>query len=206
MLGPFATSGAMRLEAAAAAQLDEIEAALEDQPCGRACVRLHGNAPLSGLLAAAGPIGSRILPLAGDHARPVRATLFDKNPDANWSLAWHQDRTICVRARRDVDGFGPWTVKSGLLHVAPPFDLLERMVTVRIHLDESLVGRAASSGTPVQVADLSEIELDPHLRLLFDAGWRSLVVIPLVRPDRIVGALVVRRLTTGAFSDETCGM
>ncbi len=136
MLGPFATSGAMRLEAAAAAQLDEIEAALEDQPCGRACVRLHGNAPLSGLLAAAGPIGSRILPLAGDHARPVRATLFDKNPDANWSLAWHQDRTICVRARRDVDGFGPWTVKSGLLHVAPPFDLLERMVTVRIHLDD----------------------------------------------------------------------
>lgn len=85
-------------------------------------------------------------------------------------------------------------------------EVRERLTTVRIHLDESLVGRAASSGTPVQVADLSEIELDPHLRLLFDAGWRSLVVIPLVRPDRIVGALVVRRLTTGAFSDETCGM
>ena len=59
---------------------------------------------------------------------------------------------------------------------------------------------------PVQVADLSDIEHDPHLRVLFDAGWRSLVVIPLVRPDRIVGALVVRRLTPGAFSDETCDM
>ena len=46
---------------------------------------------------------------------------------------------------------------------------------------------------PVQVADLSEIERDPHLQVLFDAGWRSVVAIPLVRPTAIVGALVVRR-------------
>ena len=83
-------------------------------------------------------------------------------------------------------------------------DVRERLKTVRIHVDESFVGRAATSGLPVQVGDLGEIELDPHLRLLHDAGWRSLVVIPLVRPDRIVGALVVRRLTPGTFSDETC--
>ena len=83
-------------------------------------------------------------------------------------------------------------------------DVRAQLKTVRIHVDESFVGRAATSGMPVQVADLSEIELDPHLRLLFDAGWRSLVVIPLVRPDRIVGALVVRRLIPGAFSDEVC--
>ncbi|HET7821359.1 MAG TPA: GAF domain-containing protein [Ornithinibacter sp.] len=85
-------------------------------------------------------------------------------------------------------------------------DVRERLKTVRIHVDESFVGRAATSGLPVQVADLSDIELDPHLQLLFDGGWRSLVVIPLVRPDRIVGALVVRRLTPGAFSDETCDL
>ena len=85
-------------------------------------------------------------------------------------------------------------------------DVRERLKTVRIHVDESFVGRGATSGVPVQVADLSDIELDPHLRLLFDAGWRSLVVIPLVRPDRIVGALVVRRLTPGTFSDETCDL
>ena len=85
-------------------------------------------------------------------------------------------------------------------------EVREALKVVRIHVDESLVGRAALSGTPVQVPDLSEIELDAHLQLLFDAGWRSLVAIPLVRPDRIVGALVVRRLTTGTFSAETCDM
>jgi signal transduction histidine kinase/DNA-binding response OmpR family regulator len=85
-------------------------------------------------------------------------------------------------------------------------DVRARLKTVRIHVDGSFVGRAATSGTPVQVADLSEVDLDPHLKVLFDGGWRSLVVIPLVRPDRIVGALVVRRLTPGAFSDETCDL
>lgn len=132
----FASSGAMRLEAAAATQLDEIEAALENQPRDRAGVRLRGNAALCRLLAVAGPIGDRITPLVGDAARPVRAILFDKSPAANWALAWHQDRTICVDERRDVEGFGPWTVKSGLLHVAPPFALLARMITIRIHLDD----------------------------------------------------------------------
>ena len=48
---------------------------------------------------------------------------------------WHQDRTIVVTRRIEVEGFGPWTVKSGLLHVAPPFDLLAGMVTLRVHLD-----------------------------------------------------------------------
>ena len=40
-----------------------------------------------------------------------------------------------VRERVDADGFGPWTVKSGLIQVEPPFEILERMVTLRIHLD-----------------------------------------------------------------------
>ena len=46
-----------------------------------------------------------------------------------------QDRTIVVTRRVEVEGFGPWTVKSGLLHVAPPFDQLAGMVTLRVHLD-----------------------------------------------------------------------
>jgi hypothetical protein len=80
--------------------------------------------------------------MIGDEARPVRALLFDKNDGANWSLAWHQDRTIAVRARHDVSGFGPWTRKAGQWHVAPPLSVLERMATVRIHLDDVDEGNA----------------------------------------------------------------
>jgi hypothetical protein len=73
--------------------------------------------------------------LLGAPARPVRAVLFDKTPESNWAVAWHQDRTIPVRERRDVDGFGPWTRKDDLLHVAPPIAVLEGMATLRIHID-----------------------------------------------------------------------
>jgi signal transduction histidine kinase/DNA-binding response OmpR family regulator len=84
-------------------------------------------------------------------------------------------------------------------------DVVERLRRSRIHVDETFVGRTAASRTVAQIPDLSEHpDLDPHLSLLHDAGWRSLVAIPLTRADRIVGALVVRRKQPGTFSDETC--
>ncbi|MBA3878245.1 MAG: phytanoyl-CoA dioxygenase [Sphingobium sp.] len=71
----------------------------------------------------------------GSKARVVRALLFDKSPNCNWALGWHQDRTIEVAARRETPGYGPWTIKAGRHHVAPPVALLERMVTARLHID-----------------------------------------------------------------------
>ncbi len=69
--------------------------------------------------------------------RPVRGIYFDKAPGSNWLVAWHQDLTIALRERREVPGFGPWSAKGGVPHVQPPDALLERMLTVRLHLDEA---------------------------------------------------------------------
>ena len=66
---------------------------------------------------------------------PIRAIYFDKSPNANWLVPWHQDLTIAVQARADVPGFGPWTEKDGIPHVQPPVEMLERMLTIRLHLD-----------------------------------------------------------------------
>ncbi|MEM7808251.1 MAG: phytanoyl-CoA dioxygenase family protein [Planctomycetota bacterium] len=66
----------------------------------------------------------------------VRGLLFDKTPAANWTVPWHQDRAIAVTERQDVDGYGPWSLKQGVVHVQPPVEVLRRMVTVRIHLDD----------------------------------------------------------------------
>ena len=87
-------------------------------------------------LASQGAIWKLTASVLGEAARPVRAILFDKTPSTNWGLPWHQDRTIVVTRRVEVEGFGPWTVKSGLLHVAPPFDLLAGMVRVSVHLHQ----------------------------------------------------------------------
>jgi len=63
--------------------------------------------------------------------------LFNKTPDANWKVVWHQDRTIAVRERKDVAGFGPWSVKEGVHHVQPPASIMSKMIAIRLHLDES---------------------------------------------------------------------
>ncbi len=68
---------------------------------------------------------------------PVRAIYFDKTPDTNWLVTWHQDLTLALRARLEAPGFGPWSVKDGVPHVQPPIELLERMLTVRLHLDDA---------------------------------------------------------------------
>jgi hypothetical protein len=44
--------------------------------------------------------------------RPVRSIYFDKTPETNWMVAWHQDLTLSVRDRIDVAGFGPWSVEG----------------------------------------------------------------------------------------------
>lgn len=68
--------------------------------------------------------------------RPVRTIYFDKSGDANWVVAWHQDQTIAVAQKIDVPGFGSWSTKDGVPHVQPPAELLGRMLTLRVHLDD----------------------------------------------------------------------
>ena len=103
---------------------------------GQAGVRLFGHPPLDDILSPSGRIGRLAAAYLGDAARPVRAILFDKTAETNWAVPWHQDRTIAVRERHDVSGFGPWSTKGGVTHVEPPFGLIARMITIRAHLDD----------------------------------------------------------------------
>lgn len=81
--------------------------------------------------------------LLGASSRPIKATLFDKRPEANWSLPLHQDLTIAVEKREDVSGYGPWTEKAGVPHVQPPEAVLRLIVALRIHLDDCPVENGA---------------------------------------------------------------
>ena len=76
-------------------------------------------------------------PQLGAHAFLVRSIFFDKTVAANWAVSWHQDLTIAVQTRADVPGFGPWSEKNGTPHVQPPVAILEKMLTLRFHLDDT---------------------------------------------------------------------
>ena len=65
----------------------------------------------------------------------VRALLFNKSPASNWYVTWHQDKTVSVSKQFDAAGWRAWSIKDGSLHVQPPLEILEEMVTIRVHLD-----------------------------------------------------------------------
>lgn len=101
---------------------------------GSTCVRhLRRKSEIFNQLAVSEPI----LHLLPTKMSPVRSILFDKTVEENWPVAWHQDLTISVEEKREIDDYGPWSIKDGVVHVQPPTELLTQMVTVRIHLDDT---------------------------------------------------------------------
>jgi len=74
----------------------------------------------------------------GQEAVPFRATLFDKSPDANWLVVWHQDTALPLRHRSDSTEWGPWSTKAGVLYAHAPALALEQVVALRVSLDDSL--------------------------------------------------------------------
>lgn len=127
-------------------------------------------------------------PILGPGAFLVRGLYFDKTPTANWNLPWHQDLTIAVRSRRDVPGFGPWTLKAGIHHVQAPAALLSRMATVRLHLDDCGLGNG-----PMRVLPGSHREgkLTPEKIAAWTSKAPQLAVDCLVRAG---GAVVMSPL------------
>lgn len=66
----------------------------------------------------------------------IKAIYFDKPPQSNWIVAWHQDLTISVSDKIEHEGFANWSIKQGLPTVQPPREILENIYTIRIHLDD----------------------------------------------------------------------
>lgn len=84
---------------------------------------------------------ARLLEIAreilGREAFPFRATLFDKSPTSNWLVVWHQDTALPLRDRREAPGWGPWSVKAGVIYAHAPAYALCDVLALRVHLDDS---------------------------------------------------------------------
>lgn len=89
------------------------------------------------------PLQQLIQEIVGEDAFLVRATLFDKTDQANWGVFWHQDLAIAVQDRHEVEGFGGWTRKAGVVCCQPPSDVMNRILAVRLHLDDCTADNGA---------------------------------------------------------------
>jgi hypothetical protein len=119
--------------------MDTLKADMHKRPLHRSRAgarHMLGNASVAAL--ASDPklleIARQIL---GYEARPFRATLFDKSPGSNWLVVWHQDTALPLLERHEVLGWGPWSVKEGVIYAHAPATALEQVLALRVHLDES---------------------------------------------------------------------
>ena len=94
-------------------------------------------APFVQELAGSACVRSIVERVAGKQTQVVCGIFFDKTPEANWKVAWHQDLTIAVRCKKELAGFKCWSRKAGITHVQPPAFVLEEMLALRLHLDDA---------------------------------------------------------------------
>lgn len=143
-------------------------------------------------LVAAEPIRAIVRMVLGPQAFAIRATLFDKTPAANWLVAWHQDVTVAVRARREVPGFAAWSVKAGVVHARAPAAVLASMLAIRVEVD----GTDATRG-PLRVIPGS------HAHGILDRGTIERLTQATAAVECLVpagGALLMRPLLLHASS------
>jgi signal transduction histidine kinase len=70
-------------------------------------------------------------------------------------------------------------------------------------IDRNNIAIATTQRKPLQVADTRNEPVSRVNEILLREGYQSILIIPLLRPDHIVGALVVRRKTPGDFLQST---
>jgi ectoine hydroxylase-related dioxygenase (phytanoyl-CoA dioxygenase family) len=130
--------------------------------------------------------------LTGTQLIPFKAILFNKTGKANWLVAWHQDTALPIERDVAADGWGPASIKEGVVFSHAPTDVLNEILAFRIHLDPS-----TSVNGPLRVIPGSHrhrIKDDVVFRRLIDNGPQVEVTV-----DR-GGVIAMRPLLVHASS------
>ena len=177
-----------------------IPACLDEATVERLCDYLSENKyaqrnllslPIICELATSKPVREIMGAVLGPQCFAARGILFNKTQESNWKVVWHQDLTIAVRERRDTNGFGPWTNKAGISNVQPPAEIMNRVLAIRLHLDES-----GPDNGPLRV--IAGSHKDGRLSAQGITDWRKSSSVTCVVPKG--GALLMRPLLLHASS------
>jgi ectoine hydroxylase-related dioxygenase (phytanoyl-CoA dioxygenase family) len=73
----------------------------------------------------------------GENYFITKSIYFDKPEKSNWFVAYHQDLTISVDRKVEIENYENWTTKQNQFAVQPPKEILEQNFTIRIHIDKT---------------------------------------------------------------------
>ncbi len=93
------------------------------------------------------------------------------------------------------------------VNVGMTAELVDSLRESRLKVGQGAVGMAAERRAAYQIAD---VEQDPNYRLRDvhkrGGGYRAVLGVPLLRDDRLVGGLVIRRIRPGGFGQSVVNM
>lgn len=106
--------------------------------------------------------------VCGPAAGLVRGLYFDKPPQQTWALPWHKDLLIAVADDSRFPGYSTPRLRAGVWHTQPPAEVLEQMLTLRIHLDAmtdengplEVLDESHLTGTELRIAGFTESRLN----------------------------------------------
>ncbi len=113
---------------------------------------------------------ARVLGLAkewlGSNAIPFRATLFEKSPDMNWLIPWHQDTALPFVERFDGAGWGPWSEKAEISYAHAPGWALARVIAMRpLLIPSSSKARSQKSRRVLHIEYADSLDFGAGMRL-----------------------------------------
>jgi hypothetical protein len=79
------------------------------------------------------PVGA----LLGHSTTAVQCTLFVKDEQHNWLVPLHRDYSIPVKTKVTSSDWSAWSLKQSVLFTRPPEHVLESLVAVRVHLEDT---------------------------------------------------------------------
>jgi signal transduction histidine kinase/CheY-like chemotaxis protein len=82
-------------------------------------------------------------------------------------------------------------------------ELIAELNRQGVDLSEKTIADAAAQKAPVQTPDLKDAAPSPVLNILLQAGYRAVLIVPLLGPEGLIGMLVVRRKAPGEFPQHT---
>jgi len=137
----------------------------------------------------------------GEVSQAVNSTL-----DINAVLSTIVSRAVHI-SDTDAGAIYVFEEQTAEFKLAATFGMSQKMIEdfskLHVGIHDSNIGPAAQARQPVQVPDLLDAPATALNKTILEAGYRALLVVPLLRPDVIVGALVVRRREPGQFPEPT---
>ena len=108
--------------------------------------------------------------IGGEDYFLTKAIYFDKPKESNWFVAYHQDLSISVKEKFETRDYFNWTYKRGQYGVQPPLNILDNIITVRIHLDDTNIKNGALKVIPKSHKKIQKVDssLNKNNELIFN--------------------------------------